>query len=262
MPPRLYAHRGAAAEEPENTLPSFARALEHGADALETDVHVTSDGHVVASHDPDGARMTGVGAAIRRTPLAEVQRWDAGWGFLRGGARPFAGKGYRIPTLEELLAAFPHTLVNIDIKQHDAAAVDTVVALLRRLRVEERVLVASFSSRVLARARRIGWRGATALGREDVLRVLALPAFAQQLAARIPWLDLRGRAAQVPVQAGRIRLATPSFLAKCRALGVRVDYWTINDPAQARALLDLGADGIMTDDPATIAPVLKPGTGS
>src|SRR6478609_1566660 len=71
----VYAHRGAAAERPENTLPSFRRALELGADALETDVHLTADGEIVASHDEDGARMTGVARALRSTTLVEIQSW-------------------------------------------------------------------------------------------------------------------------------------------------------------------------------------------
>src|SRR5262249_5081969 len=92
--PRLYAHRGAAAEAPENTLDSFARALAHGADALEMDVHLTRDGVVVVSHDPDGARMCGVGRRFADANWDEIRRWDAGWGFVAPDeSRPFAGRG-------------------------------------------------------------------------------------------------------------------------------------------------------------------------
>src|SRR5690242_3140965 len=93
----LYAHRGAAAEQPENTLPSFERALALGADALEMDVHATRDGVIVVSHDPDGARMTGVRRALAAATWDEVRTWDAGWGFAEAGGgpgRPFAGRGY------------------------------------------------------------------------------------------------------------------------------------------------------------------------
>src|SRR5262245_55965754 len=103
---RLYAHRGAAAEQPENTLPSFERALDLGADALEFDVHATKDGVLVVSHDPDGARMAGVARAFRNATWAEVKGWDAGWGFrVSDGSRPFAGKGIRIPTFQRMLEA-------------------------------------------------------------------------------------------------------------------------------------------------------------
>src|ERR1700727_2463127 len=91
--PRLYAHRGAGIELPENTIPSFALAVGLGADALETEAHLTRDGHGVLSHDPTGARMCGVATSIADATLAEVQAWDAGAGSAH------AGKGYRVPTL-------------------------------------------------------------------------------------------------------------------------------------------------------------------
>ena len=76
--PRLYAHRGAAVELPENTLPAFRLALELGADAIETDAHLTRDGHVVLSHDPTGRRMCGISTPIERATLDEVRSWNAG----------------------------------------------------------------------------------------------------------------------------------------------------------------------------------------
>jgi glycerophosphoryl diester phosphodiesterase len=252
---RLYAHRGAAAEEPENTVASFRRALEHGADALEMDVHMTCDGHVVVSHDPDGARMAGVAVDICCAPLREVRSWDAGWGVLRGRERPFAGRGYRIPTLEEVIVEFPGVPLNIDVKQRRPDMVPSIVALLRRLRAEDRVLLASFSSWTLRRLRLAGWHGSTALGRADVLALLVVPAIAVRAVRRLP-LVRPGDAAQVPVRAAGITLGTRRFIDKCHAVGMRVDYWTVNDPEEARRLLALGADGIMTDDPARIAPVM------
>lgn len=252
----LYAHRGAAAEQPENTLPSFRRALEHGAHALEMDAHLTADGHVVVSHDPTGARMCGVAAEIRRSTLADVRAWDAGWGFLRAGERPFAGRGYRIPTLEEVVVEFPGVRLNVDLKQREPDMVEPTVRLLRRLGAEERVWLASFDARVLRRVRRLGWGGGTALARAEVAALLALPAPLLRL-ARL------GDAAQLPTRVGRFSLARPWVLARCRALGLRVDFWTVNDPTEARALLALGADGLMTDDPAALAPLFRnPGTPS
>src|SRR5688572_16564471 len=113
----VYAHRGAAIELPENTLPSFRRALELGADALETDVHLTLDGEVVAVHDPDGRRVAGIDQRVAATAFAELRGWDAGFAFVDGaGTRPFAGQGYRIPTLEELLVELPEIPINVDLK--------------------------------------------------------------------------------------------------------------------------------------------------
>src|SRR5262245_63716467 len=104
----VYAHRGAAAERPENTLASFRRALELGADALETDVHLTADGAVVTIHDPHGGRVAGVERSIASSSLAEIRAWDAGYVFVDArGERPFVGQGVKIPTLDEVLGELP-----------------------------------------------------------------------------------------------------------------------------------------------------------
>jgi len=241
----LYAHRGASYEQPENTLPSFARALELGADALELDVHTTRDGVLVVSHDPDGARMTGVRTRFRDATWAEVQTWDAGWGFTApGGERPFAGRGISVPALAELVQAFPGVPLNIDLK---AQVAEPAVALLRRLDAEARVCLASFQAATLRRVRRLGYRGPTSLGRAEVALMLALPARWQRGPLRPP-----APVAQLPVS-----LARPWVVARCHALGLRVDYWTVNQPELARRLIALGVDGIMTDDPARIAPVVR-----
>ncbi|MBI4703495.1 MAG: glycerophosphodiester phosphodiesterase [Deltaproteobacteria bacterium] len=248
----LFGHRGAAAERPENTLPAFERAIEAGADVLETDVHATADGHIVVSHDETGERMAGVAAEIRGSTLAEVRRWDAGWGFLAAdGRRPFAGAGYRIPTLEELLCAFPTARFNVDIKQERPPIAAAVVELLRRERAEERVTLASFSIRTMRQVRALGYRGQTALAQRELVYLLGLPAAAWRL------FGFAGDRVQVPVRHGPVRFASRRFVAKCHALGLAVDFWTIDDPSEAEGLLNLGADGIMSDDPARLAPLFE-----
>jgi glycerophosphoryl diester phosphodiesterase len=250
--PLLYSHRGASKERPENTLPSFRRAAEIGVDAFETDAHMTADGHVVVSHDPTGARMCGVAKEIRKTIRVEVQSWDAGLGFVdENGARPFAGGECRIPTLAQLLAEFPDTPLNIDIKQSDPPMVPQVLEVVRRYDAEQRVTLASFSEDTMREVRRRGYRGPTALAKNEILKLLAVPRWVRRFA------PIAGTAAQLPVRAAHIDLSRRRIIDKCHALGLRVDYWTINDPQEAQRLLDAGADGIMTDDPAAIAPVFE-----
>jgi glycerophosphoryl diester phosphodiesterase len=252
VPPRLYAHRGAAAELPENTLPAFERAIERGADALELDVHLTRDGHVVVAHDPDGARMCGTPRAIREATLAELERWDAGWGVVdAAGRRPFAGQGFRIPTLEAVLRGFPDRVINVDVKQWSPPMVEPLLALLRAHDAEPRVILASFKQRTLWAIRRAGYRGMTALSPLEVAALLAVP---RAIWRRAPW---RGGAAQIPTHQGALRFDTARMVARCHDLGLRVDYWTIDDPTVAARLLALGADGIMTNDPATVAPAFR-----
>jgi len=224
---RIYAHRGASREHPENTMPAFRRALELGADALETDVHVTSDGTLVTSHDPDGARIFGVQRRIADCRFEEVRAWG-------------------VPSLQEVVESFPGVPINVDLK---VPASDLAVDLLHRLEAAARVTLASFQSSTLRRVRALGYRGPTSLGRSEVVRLVSLPAAAQRGPLAPP-----GRAAQLP-----LTLAQAWVIRRCHALGLRVDYWTVNEPALARSLAALGADGIMTDDPATIVPALREG---
>jgi glycerophosphoryl diester phosphodiesterase len=254
--PRLYAHRGAGVELPENTLPSFRLALDLGADALETDAHLTRDGHVVLSHDATGARMCGVPTPIGRATLDEVRSWDAGGGFVdAAGGRPYAKKGYRIPTLAEALEAFPGVPFNVDAKSRHPEMVTRTLDVVNRAGAADRTLLASFDARTLREVRRLGYAGETGLAQSEVVRLLALP----YALARIPWLGLSpaAAAAQLPYRIYGIDLGTRAVVEKCHALGLEAHYWTVNEPALATRLLDVGADAIMTDDPRRVGPALN-----
>jgi glycerophosphoryl diester phosphodiesterase len=251
-PFRLYAHRGASAELPENTLPAFRRALELGVDALEMDVHLTRDGHPLVSHDDTAERMGGVRAAWRDLDLAEARAIDLGQGFVDpAGERPHRDRGFHAPSLEEVLVELPDVRINVDIKQAQPPMVSPLLRLIRRLKAEDRVTLASFRARTLIAVRQRGYGGETALAQAEVGALWALPT---RVIEALPFV---GDAAQVPVKAGPVVMASAPFIAKCHRLGMRVDFWTINDPAEARRLLALGADGIMTDDPARMAPALR-----
>jgi glycerophosphoryl diester phosphodiesterase len=245
---RLYAHRGASAELPENTMPAFERAVAHGVDALEMDVHLTRDERLIVVHDDTGARTAGVPARWPEIDLADVRRLDPGWGFIApDGTRPFAGKAIAIPTFDDVLEAFPGVRINVDLKGD--RTVEIMLALLRERRAEDRVTLASFQLRTLVRARRLGFGGETALSQGEVAALLGMPAMLWRQ------LPLTGTAAQVPIAAGRIRFDRATFIAKCHSIGLRVDFWTIDDRADAARLLELGADGIMTNDPSTVRPL-------
>jgi glycerophosphoryl diester phosphodiesterase len=247
----VYAHRGAAAEQPENTLPSFRRALELGADALETDVHLTRDGAIVAAHDEDGLRNAGVARRIRDATLEEVKTWDAGHVFVdEQGARPFVGRGYRVPSLEELLRELPGVRFNVDLKSEEPALAKSFLELVRRNDAEGRIVAASFFASTLVHLRGLGWRGESSLAKREFVSVWLTPRWLRRGPAP-------GTRAQIPTRSGPLRFATRRTLAKLHALGLKVDFWTINEPATAARLVALGADGIMTDDPARIVPAVR-----
>ena len=236
FPFRLYGHRGAAAHEPENTLRSFRAALRAGADAIETDVRLSADGEVVVFHDANGARTCGQRELLRRSPWASICQWDAGY-----GERPIR--------LEDLLEAFPGVFVNVDVKDLSPKAAIRTLEAVRRAGAEDRVGLGSFHVHVAQILRRAGWEGQLSLTIAEVAALRLLP----EIAAR--WM-VRGDAVQIPVRGSGFRLDRPSFVHRCHRLGLRVDYWTIDDPVLARSLVEAGADGIVTNDPAAIVPVL------
>ncbi len=251
----VYGHRGAPREAPENTLASFRLAVDLGVDAIETDAHLTRDGHVVLAHDETGERTAGIAVPIARVTLAEVRGWDAGATFkdpqTAGGAANQAGPSHRIPTLEEALLTFPDTFFNVDIKPRSARAVSALVALVRKLRAPGRVRIASFHSSNLRFARSLGYEGETGLGASEITWIRMAPE------ALLRRLETGGKAAQIPVNFGRLRLDSASFIARCHRLGLRVDYWTIDSPEEAARLFALGADGVVTNDPRVIVPIAR-----
>ncbi len=251
FPLRLIGHRGAARERPENTLPSFERALEIGVDVLETDVQMTRDGVVVVSHDDDGGRMAGVARPIRASTFDEVRSWDAGRGFRDGnGGTSFAGCGVAVPSFEEVLTRFPDAQLNVDIKPNDLRVVDAVLALLAAHRAQDRVTLASFHTRVIEAVRR-KFAGPTVLAQREVLWLVATPL------AVLRFTGVKGSAVQLPPHAGGVELGSTRFIDKCHSLGLRVDFWTVNDPVVADILLARGADGLISDDPARLKPLFE-----
>jgi glycerophosphoryl diester phosphodiesterase len=243
--PLLFAHRGARLERPENSLEAFALALALGADALEIDVHMTRDGHPVVAHDASGLRMAGVAAEIRASRLSEVKQWNIAHAFRAQGGG--TAEPARMPTLDETLQAFPGVTLNVDVKQAQPDMLGPVLSVIGRHAAEARVLLTSFSSAITRRLRSIGYRGPTGLAQTEAARAVFTP---RALLRRWP---LSGRRLQIPLRYGPLPLARAALIGKMHALAIAVDYWVVNEPAQAEQLLALGADGVVSDDPRAMA---------
>jgi glycerophosphoryl diester phosphodiesterase len=248
--PIAFAHRGGAGEAPENTLPAFERAVELGYRYLETDVHLTRDGVLVAFHDPRLDRTTDRNGAIAELTIAEVEAADAGYAFTPDGGRtfPFRGRGVRVPRLQELLSHWPEARVNIDPK--DDRSVEPLAILLDGLGAWDRVGIGAFSDRRLAWIRRLS-RGlaCTSMG---PLAVAAARASAT-VAGRTRRLG--AECVQVPRRRGPIEIVTPRFVHASHRAALPVHVWTINDEPTMQALLDIGVDGIMSDEVALLRDV-------
>ncbi|MBK7720773.1 MAG: glycerophosphodiester phosphodiesterase [Austwickia sp.] len=244
-PPLALAHRGGSGLSDnlglENTLAAFGRAVSLGYRYLETDVHATADGHLVAFHDERLDRVTDTRGAIADLTLAQVKT-----------AR--VGGGEAIPTMGELFEAFPDARFNIDIKAPSATTL--LWRLIDTTGVHDRVCVGSFSNRRLWRFRRLArGRVATSSGRLGVIALRFLPTWACRVvhtpavAYQVPWT--------VGTGARRLTVVTDGFLRRAHALGKQVHVWTIDDPDQMRHLLDRGVDGIVTDRPDLLRDVLR-----
>ncbi len=275
--PAAFAHRGGAAHAPENSWRAFEHAVGLGYSYLETDVQATLDGVLIAFHDRTLARVTGRPGRIARMNHRDVAS------ALIGGTEP-------IPLLEDLLGAWPDVRFNIDLK--DAPAVEPLAAVLRRTGAWDRVCVTSFSASRLRAARRVldrqvcmaaspignalvrfggprGPRDHTRPGRAGTGRGGRSGPGQRRLsgdtarggspaAGRGAHLALAERLARTGVRCAQVpaQVATPAFVARAHALGLHVHAWTINSPGLMQNLLDIGVDGIMTDETVALRDVL------
>jgi glycerophosphoryl diester phosphodiesterase len=238
--PRAYAHRGWHLDDlagMENSLSGFRRAADEGYRYLETDVHATSDGVVVVHHDSTLDRTTDLSGPVAARPWSVV-------------GRAMIGGREKITRLADLLEELPDARFNIDVKAD--AAVEPVLAVLRRSGAMGRVCLASFSDTRLARLRRLG-------GPELLTSMGPRSAGALWLAGRVPvaGLVVRGTLAQVPAAQGRLRIVDDRFVRAAHRRGLEVHVWTIDDEAEMARLLDLGVDGLVTDRPDVLREVLR-----
>jgi glycerophosphoryl diester phosphodiesterase len=243
--PRAFAHRGWHIGELaglENSLAAFRRAADEGYQHIETDVHATADGVVVAHHDGTLDRTTDRAGAIHTLPWSQVARARI------GGREP-------VSRIEEVFEELPGVRFNIDVKSDDA--VEPMVRAIERTGAFDRVALASFSARRLARIRRLaGPRLAMAMG--------PISAGLVWFNGRLPFLPAhpmkaltRGVMAQVPQRQGWIELVSAAYVRAAHRLGAEVHVWTVDAAEQMHALFDIGVDGIVTDRPDTLRDVLR-----
>ncbi|MEV6761697.1 glycerophosphodiester phosphodiesterase [Streptomyces sp. NPDC051105] len=235
--PIAFAHRGGAADGLENTVAQFRRAVALGYRYIETDVHATADGRLVAFHDDTLDRVTDGVGRIGDLPWEDVRHARV------AGREP-------LPLFEELLEEFPDVRWNVDAKAEPALR--PLLDLIDRTDSYDRVCVGSFSEARVLRAQRIaGPRLATSFGTRGVvglrLRSWGLPASVRRSAV----------AAQVPESQSGVPVVDRRFVRAAHARGLHVHVWTINEPERMHRLLDLGVDGIMTDHIDTLREVMQ-----
>jgi glycerophosphoryl diester phosphodiesterase len=230
--PLIFAHRGGAGLAPENTIAAFDKGMALGADGLELDVRLTRDGVVVVHHDPTLTRTTGLRGELAGRTAGELQ--PAG-----------------VPTLASVLRRYRDARVIVEMKVNTAEFARAVVEVVRGAGAVDRVCLGSFGWRVLHAARQFEPAIATSASRVEVRWAL------YRSWCRWPVKSRVYAAYQVPEFAGATRVVSPRFIRHAHEAGLGVQVWTVDSEQDARRLLEWGVDGLITDRPDRIVPLVR-----
>lgn len=247
--PLLIAHRGGAGLAPENTLAAFRNAVHTwGADMLEMDVRLTRDNEVVVIHDETVDRTTNGTGKVGDLTLAQLQELDAGYRFVDPeGNTSYRGTGVAIPRFEDVLEDLPTARINVETK--DGRSAPGLVDIIQRHGAQERILVAAEWEK--NRRSVVSYEGPWGASRRDLVWFFLL---IHTPLGRFytPTCD----ALQIPETHQGIRLLSPRFLREAHARNLPIHVWTVDDPDDMRRMLAMGVDGIQTDRPDRLAPIL------
>jgi glycerophosphoryl diester phosphodiesterase len=232
--PVIFAHRGASAHAPENTIASFELAVAQGADAIELDVKLSADGHVIVHHDPTVDRTTNGKGKVKDLTLTELKKLDAG-GFF---SENFQGE--KIPTLEEVFQAVgKRTFINVELTNYKTPRdhlVEAVCMLIKKHHMQKRVIFSSFFASNLSKARSY---------LPDVPRgLLALDGVLGAWARSFGFVFGKYQALHP-----YLTDMTQQEVSRVHRLNRRIHVWTVNKEEDMRRLFSWGVDGIFTDDP-------------
>jgi glycerophosphoryl diester phosphodiesterase len=244
MRPRVFAHRGGCALGPENTMAAFERGLAAGADGLELDVHLSSDGVVVVCHDSTLDRTTNATGRIDRRTAAELSRVDAGYRWSDAeGNHPFRSCGIGVPPLRDVLRRFPDVPIIIEMKVDHREMGQALVAEVLATSAVDRVCVAADGRRAIRAAREALPAVASSACRWEV-RLALYRSWAHWPVSRTEYGGY-----QVPETAGATRVVSPTFVKHAHGAELEVQVWTVDDAADMERLLDWGADALISNRP-------------
>jgi glycerophosphoryl diester phosphodiesterase len=246
----VFAHRGGCALGPENTMAAFDRGLAAGADGLELDVHLSSDGLPVVCHDATLDRTTNTSGRLDQRTAAELSRVDAGFRWVdAAGNALFRACGVGIPTLREVLRRFPDVPIIIEMKVDHREMGRAVAAEVLAASAVERVCAASDGSRAVRAAREALPGIAISASRRDVRMAL------YRSWARWPVRHVEYGGYQVPEMAGLTRVVSPLFIRHAHRAGLEVQVWTVDDEGDMERLLAWDVDALISNRPDTAASV-------
>jgi len=242
----VMAHRGGRGLWPENTIYAFDRAIGSGVDVLEMDIHSTKDGEIVLMHDSTVDRTTNGTGPIHTYTLVDLQKLDAGYNWTTdvGQTYPFRGLNIPVPTLEDVFLTYPNTPLNIEIKQTQPSIIEPLCEMIHINNMVDNVLIASFDMDTIKEFRNICPEVATTAGEDEVRMLYVLSRLYFGFIYFPP-----AEAVQVPEYWGDLHVATKRFISAAHNCNMEVHVWTVNDETDMQRMLDLGVDGIITDNP-------------
>jgi glycerophosphoryl diester phosphodiesterase len=242
--PLIFAHRGGARMAPENTMPALDNGMALGADGLEIDVQLSSDGIPVVIHDQTLERTTDRAGPVTLLTASELARVDAGYRFERDGAFPFRGQGIGVPLLDDVLKRHPGARMIIEMKGGQPELARAVAASIRKAHAVERSCVGSFYPMSVKTMRAEYPEIVTSASQPEARWTL------HRSWVRWPWTGGRPYVAfQVPEKAGRMRVVSRNFVRHVHREGQVLQVWVVNERDDVRRLLDWGVDGIISDRP-------------
>jgi len=232
---KIFAHRGASAYAPENTLPAFEKAVDIGADGVELDIHLSRDGRLVVIHDEMLDRTTNGHGFVKDFTLAELKKLDA--------SKTMTNSGFcnlRIPTLGEVYELLADTvlLVNVEVKNSIflyPGILEKALEAEAKYGMSGRVLYSSFNHYAMQELKRISPQSKTGLLYSTMLIDPWNAAMAANADALHPFFPCIAN--------------TPCMIPKCRKNGIAVNTWTVDEPEYIRAMFMLGVDSVITNKP-------------
>jgi len=252
----VIAHQGGDGVWPGDTIYAFEKAVEIGADVLEMDAHITKDGRIVLMHDETVDDTTDGTGLIEDMTLEELKKLDAAYDWSNDGGQtfPYRGLGIQVPALDELFEKFPQMRYVIEIKLTKNPIDKPMCDLIRKYNMQDKVLVASFHDDAMAMFRKTCPEVATSASRTEVRNYVLLGKaflwgfYIPKFQSVQPPFD--------PKDSLNIPIMTKRFISESHAKNIRVEPWTVDDPALMKQYIEWGVDGIITDRPDLMVELL------
>ena len=251
--PHIIAHQGSSIELPPNTIEAYQLALDQGADIIELDIWRAKDGTWVVIHDENLSRITGVDREVTDLNFEELQLLDAGYNFSdSNGNYLYRNKGYKIPLLEEVFIKFDNEKINIEIKGNSKTGLRDLVELIKKYKMDKKILVVSSSYKVIKEFRKITeYKIATTASKRDIKRMLYFN--------RFPGYAYNFNAFQLPYYSEKVKkygMINENWISEMQGNDLVVHYWTIDNSKDIEEAIAIGANGIITNKPKTVYDVL------